>query len=159
MKIKVNLAACTLVLKFIYHRFAVCLFVLICSMGKQDVPTYLPLVCLMIHVPMWRNRKVDLIVSLSLSRPTRVDVVGGRCLTLAHIGTTSVTRCWNKRSPNFTISSLKSNHSLYWKGMFFKVPQKVNKYLCNFSEKLCQQNLSKIAQSGHTGTFISKLFI
>ena len=96
--------------------------------------------------------------SLSLSRPTRVDVVGGRCLTLAHIGTTSVTRCWNKRSPNFTISSLKSNHSLYWKGMFFKVPQKVNKYLCNFSEKLCQQNLSKIAQSGHTGTFISKLF-
>ena len=87
---------------------------------------------------------------LSLSRPTRVDVVGGRCLTLAHIGTTSVTRCWNKRSPNFTISSLKSNHSLYWKGMFFKVPQKVNKYLCNFSEKLCQQNLSKIAQSGHT---------
>ena len=152
MKIKVNLAACTLVLKFIYHRFAVCLFVLICSMGKQDVPTYLPLVCLMIHVPTCTNveKQKSWLDCFSLSRPTRVDVVGGRCLTLAHIGTTSVTRCWNKRSPNFTISSLKSNHSLYWKGMFFKVPQKVNKYLCNFSEKLCQQNLSKIAQSGHT---------
>ena len=35
--------------------------------------------------------------------------------------------------------------------MFFKVAQKVNKYLGILSEKLCHQILSKIAQSGHTG--------
>ena len=50
-----------------------------------------------------------------------------------------------KISPNFTISSLKISHrSFYLKGMFFKVDQKINKYLGNFSEKLCHQNISKI---------------
>ena len=57
-----------------------------------------------------------------------------------------------KRSPNFTISSLKSCHSsVYLKGVFFKGAHKVNEYLGNLSEKICHQNLSKIAQSGHTG--------
>ena len=34
--------------------------------------------------------------------------------------------------------------------MFFKVAQKVNVHLGNLSVKICHQNLSKIAQSGHT---------
>ena len=33
--------------------------------------------------------------------------------------------------------------------MFFKVAQKVNKYLGYLSGNLCQQNLSKIAKSGY----------
>ena len=34
--------------------------------------------------------------------------------------------------------------------MFFKVAQKVNIDVGNFSEKICDHKLSKIAQSGHT---------
>ena len=47
--------------------------------------------------------------------------------------------------PKITTSSLKSSHrSFYLKGMFFKIAQKVNKYLCSFREKSCHQNLSKL---------------
>ena len=57
-----------------------------------------------------------------------------------------------KRSLNVTIKSLKSQHSSsYLKGVFFKVAQKVNvNFLGNFSEDICDQKLSKIAQSGHS---------
>ena len=70
--------------------------------------------------------------------------------------TKSVTRCWSKRSPNFTISSLKTS-SFYIKGMFFKIAQNINKYLGTFNEKLCLQNLSKITQSGHTASLFLSL--
>ena len=57
-----------------------------------------------------------------------------------------------KRSPN-AISCLTSSQSSFnWKGMFFKVAQKVNICLENSSEKICHQKLSKLSQSGHTTT-------
>ena len=71
----------------------------------------------------------------------------------------NVTRFKNKKSPNFSISSLKSNHSsFYLKRMQNQSIQIVNKYLDNLSEKLCHKNLSKIAQSGHTGLTPMSMF-
>ena len=76
--------------------------------------------------------------------------------TLVCLDTTYIQPGWPdvkiKRSPKFTISSLKSRLSSFHSNrMFSKVAQKVNIYLGNCSEKICHQNLSKIAQSGHTG--------
>ena len=42
--------------------------------------------------------------------------------------------------------------------MFFKVAQKVKSYLGNLGEKLCQLNLSKIAQSGHTVYSVTSVY-
>ena len=47
----------------------------------------------------------------------------------------------------------KSEHcSFYFKEIFFKIAQKVNKNLGNLCKKICHQELSKITQSGHMGT-------
>ena len=50
-----------------------------------------------------------------------------------------------KRDPNFTIKSLKSNHSrFYLKGTFFKVTIKSHHlFWATLAEKICHQKLSK----------------
>ena len=56
----------------------------------------------------------------------------------------------------FTTSSLKI--TFYLKGMFFKVAPKVKIYLGNFSEKICHQKVSKIAQSGRIASEMPQTF-
>ena len=64
---------------------------------------------------------------------------------------TSVTRCWNRNTPNVSKSCPKSSHSrFYLKVMYFKMAPKVTKYFGHFCIKLCRQELLKIAQSGHS---------
>ena len=41
--------------------------------------------------------------------------------------------------------------------MYFKLDQKVIKYLGFFCKKICQQQLSKTVQSGHTGSLKAHL--
>ena len=45
----------------------------------------------------------------------------------------------------------RSHRSLYFKSNAFIVAQKIVKYLVYLFSKICSQELSKIAQSGHTG--------
>ena len=40
--------------------------------------------------------------------------------------------------------------------MFFKIAQKVAKYLSYFCKKICSQELSKIAESGHTVQYLRR---
>ena len=51
----------------------------------------------------------------------------------------------NKSCPN------KRNSSSYIKWSFFKGPQKSPILMGYFGSQICNQELSKIAQSGHTG--------
>ena len=63
----------------------------------------------------------------------------------------SLTRCWNKSCPNVSNSCPISNHSsLNSKSEIFNIAQRVSKYLRYFCKKICCQELSKMAQSGHT---------
>ena len=71
-------------------------------------------------------------------------------LAFTRLATGNVTRCWNKRSPNFTMSYIRSHRSFHFKGIVFKVAQKVT-CIWEHEWKICHQKLSKIVQSGHTG--------
>ena len=63
----------------------------------------------------------------------------------------SVTRCWKRLFQNFSKKLPKRSPAVLWlKSDVFKIAQKVNKYLGNFCNIICCQELSKIAQSGHT---------
>ena len=56
-----------------------------------------------------------------------------------------------KRNPNFPIVAQNVNPSKFsLTETFFKIAQKVPKYLCYFYKQICCKELSKIAQSGHT---------
>ena len=54
----------------------------------------------------------------------------------------SVTRCETKKSPKFPEKlRTKSSYSIFYlKVMFFKIAQKVTKYLGYFGKKICWQN-------------------
>ena len=58
----------------------------------------------------------------------------------------SVIRCWNKNRP-----SKISHRSFYLRVLFLTIAPKVTKYLGYFYTKNCVEELSKIAQFGHTG--------
>ena len=103
-----------------------------------------------------KNANLDIVLFDLLQRTSSLS---GHCRRLSIAATTattavadnqiwmsnSVTRCWNIKSPSFTISRLKSSHSSFlFKRDVFKVAQKVNTlYLGNFSEKICHQNFQK----------------
>ena len=56
-----------------------------------------------------------------------------------------------KSLPIFPISCPKSRHSsLTYKIRFYKIAQKVAKYVVYFGKEICRQEVPKIAQSGHT---------
>ena len=40
--------------------------------------------------------------------------------------------------------------------MFFKIAQKIDKHLDNLFKTFCQQEVSKIAQSGHTAIYVQR---
>ena len=79
------------------------------------------------------------------------DVTAINHLTVQH-ESTSVTRCWNKKLPNlFCKCCPKSSHcSFHLKSNVSEMDQKVAQYLRDFSKKICYQDFSKIAKSGHT---------
>ena len=57
-----------------------------------------------------------------------------------------------KSSQNFeTLAQKLAKEAFNHKVMFFKIVHKVTKYLDYFCKKICCNELSKIAQSGHTG--------
>ena len=57
-----------------------------------------------------------------------------------------------KRSPISTKSCPKNSHSsFYTKSSVFKIAQKVTKYSGYFWKKICHREITKIAQTGHTG--------
>ena len=59
---------------------------------------------------------------------------------------------WIQSCPNLSKSCPKSSHSsFYLKIASFKITWKVSNYFGYFCKKICRQELSKIAQSGHTG--------
>ena len=63
----------------------------------------------------------------------------------------SVTRCWSKKQPIFLQKLPKKYpHKFNIKMQFFTIALNVAKYLGYFSKELFSQELSKIAQSGHT---------
>ena len=65
--------------------------------------------------------------------------------------------------PNISKSCRKSSYSSLCKKMdVFKTAQTVNIHLGYFCKKICHQELSKIAQSGHTGAIfnlVSRCFL
>ena len=57
-----------------------------------------------------------------------------------------------KINPNFLVLAQKvTKVAFYYIVIYFKIAQKVSKCLGHFSEKICYQELSKIAQTGYTG--------
>ena len=77
----------------------------------------------------------------------------------------SVTRCWNKKLPKFSKICQKSSHcTVLFKQRCFPNNPKVTKYLGYFCYKISGQELSIIAQSGHTSVsntpniFLAKQF-
>ena len=67
---------------------------------------------------------------------------------------------WIKDSSKYSKSCPKSNHkSFYLKSDVFKITEIVTKYLCYIFKQIChQEELSKIAQSGHTATLVHRHF-
>ena len=66
----------------------------------------------------------------------------------------SVTRCWSKKQPNFSKSCPKcSQCSFYIRVTIFEIAQNVANHFGLFCFKFCCQELSKIAQSGHTAYY------
>ena len=63
----------------------------------------------------------------------------------------SVTRCLNKKRPNFLKSCPKIGHSSFIFYYFFTMSQKSANILGYLCGKVCCHQLWKIAQSGHTG--------
>ena len=61
-----------------------------------------------------------------------------------------MTRCWDKKWSNFSKSCPKSSNSSFSSKWCFVKSPKDTKYLAYFCQKICHQELSKIAQSGHT---------
>ena len=77
------------------------------------------------------------------------------CQIWSHYYSTNPQPVWPdveiKSSPIFPMFAQKeSTEILNWKVPFFKIAPKVIKYLGYFLTKICSQDLSKIAQSGHT---------
>ena len=57
----------------------------------------------------------------------------------------------SKLTPNFPVlAQIVTKVAFYYTVTYFKIAQKVSKYLGHFNEKICFQELSKMAQSGHT---------
>ena len=55
-----------------------------------------------------------------------------------------------KISPNFLKLATKvTKVAFYYKVTYFKIAEKVSKYLGHFNDQICCLELSKIAQSGH----------
>ena len=82
-------------------------------------------------------------------------------LLLLLLSTTSVTKCWNKMQqncPKSKVAQLLQKHpkisqsSFYLKSDIFQNSPKIVNYLGYYCRKMCHQDLSKIAQSGHTVT-------
>ena len=63
----------------------------------------------------------------------------------------SVTRWWNKKSPNFSRYCPKCSQIIFrWKWYYFKYTKLLPEFLSYFCKKICYQDVQKIAQSGHT---------
>ena len=63
----------------------------------------------------------------------------------------SVTRCWSKKVvQNFQTMAKRNQSSFYLKSNSFYSSLENCQYLGHFCYKICSQELSKIAQSGHT---------
>ena len=65
--------------------------------------------------------------------------------------TDSVTICWNKKQPDFVQKIPKIQlQQIYLNSVHFKNSSNITKHQDYFCKKNCRQNLSKIAQPGHT---------
>ena len=68
---------------------------------------------------------------------------------------TSVTICWGKKLPKcFHKLPKKYPSQFLHQIIYYKIAQKSTIFLGYFCEQISYQELSKIAQSGHTGTYL-----